>query len=389
MDEEKKKKIESAVAQSGFPLEHYIGNILRAHDWRIITNRYYIDDVKNIEREIDILAYKINVDEQEKVLYYTGLIISCKKSEKRTWCFLTRQADVTDVNIDWTPLHFCTSDKRLKYMTEQHRDFFIDKYKSHNAIKHLYQFPESVFAYQQLSTAESSRHGRNVGDYYIDGNEDMYNSIITTIKALETEKHSRIENKSGKNYKKYYSFHLVSVFDGQMVKDYFDDEGKQHIEEVQEIKYLNRHIVNKVDNFYIVNFTTKSNFEYRLKLWDYFHDYNSQILNSAITEFYKDIFSERNKANLLWNAFKEGTLWRIKYSLNQCREDIIFEDVNMQYHDNEGKLELELSATPYIEDEFIDSLNSDKSLTSFVGKKLIDIFRYHGDFYFRNEIFPF
>ena len=113
MNEEEIKKIESAVSQSGFPLEHYIGSVLRKHNWRIITNRYYIDDVKNIEREIDILAYKISINEKEGFIYYTGLIISCKKSEKRTWCFLTREADSTDENIDWSPLHFCTSDERL------------------------------------------------------------------------------------------------------------------------------------------------------------------------------------------------------------------------------------------------------------------------------------
>ena len=65
MSEDVKKKIERAVSQSGFPLEHYIGNVLRKHNWHIITNRYYIDDVKNIEREIDILAYKTFLDEEE------------------------------------------------------------------------------------------------------------------------------------------------------------------------------------------------------------------------------------------------------------------------------------------------------------------------------------
>ena len=65
MREDVKKKIESAVLQSGFPLEHYIGNILKKHGWSIISNRYYIDDLKNVEREIDILAYKTYIDEDE------------------------------------------------------------------------------------------------------------------------------------------------------------------------------------------------------------------------------------------------------------------------------------------------------------------------------------
>lgn len=388
MDEEVKKKIESAVSQSGFPLEHYIGNVLRKHDWRIISNRYYIDDLKNVEREIDILAYKTYTDEDEMIQYYTSLIVSCKKSDKYTWCFLTRKSDTMDCNVDWTPLHFYTSDVRLKYMTEKHRDFLINKYKTHNAIKNLYDFPESVFAYQQLAVVENTRHGRMQGDYYIDGNDDIYNSIITSIKALETEKRSRTENTNNKRYKKYYMFHLVSIFDGAMVKDCFDDNGNQQIEPIQEIKYLNRHIVNKVDNFYIVNFTTKENFEYRLKLWDYFHSYNSLLLTKVVSEFYKDIFSEKDKADILWNNFKELTLWRIGYFLRKFNKTIPVDNLDISYSYCNDKLELELATNHYLDESIIDRLNNETELIGFIQKNLLEIYRYKGVFCFSNGL-PF
>ncbi len=389
MKKETKEKIVSAISQSGFPLEHYIGNVLREHGWRIITNRYYIDDLKNIEREIDILAYKTHTDEQEKVQYYTGLIISCKKSEKYTWCFLTRDSDAMDSNVDWTPLHFCTSDERLKYMTDKHRDLLVNKYKQHSAIKHLYDFPESVFAYQQLLIADNKKKGREVGDYYIDGNEDIYNSIITSIKALDTEKRSRTENSNKKKYKRYYMFHLVSVFDGVMVKDYFDDAGNQYIEPLREIKYLNRHIVNKVDDFYIVNFTTKENFEYRLNLWDYFHSYNVGLLKSVVYEYYKDIFSEKEKVDIFWESFKKSILWRIYYSLQKLDAVNSYKDLDITYTYEERKLTLELCTPSYISIDLVDRLNKDTELMGFIRKRLVDIYRYDGDFCLSDEVLPF
>ena len=53
--EETLKDIKSAIEHSGFPLEHYIGLVLKQHGWQIITNRNYIDDVKGVEREGGII----------------------------------------------------------------------------------------------------------------------------------------------------------------------------------------------------------------------------------------------------------------------------------------------------------------------------------------------
>ena len=61
----------------------------------------------------------------------------------------------------------------------------------------------------------------------------------------------------------------------------------------------------------------------------------------------------------------------------------------MLYSYNEGKLELELLAKQYIEEDIVDKLNSDKSLKEFIQKKLLEIYRYKGDFCFRNEVLPF
>lgn len=189
--EELKKQISEAISHTGFPLEHYICNVLKKHQWNIISNRYYIDDVKGTEREIDIIAYKVS-DSIDDVQYITTLVISCKKSEENRWCFLTRAVDTTDGNINWSPLHFCSTDKRFKFILETQNSLLVDKYLNHKALSHLYTFSNQVFAFQILQKSKKEKD-KNRGALCIKENTDMYNSIITTIKAISSEKKSRFE----------------------------------------------------------------------------------------------------------------------------------------------------------------------------------------------------
>lgn len=87
MDTNIQDKIIEAVSRSGFPLEHQVMNILRDKGWQTITNRYYIDDIKGVEREVDILAYKTYNDDIERISYITTLVISCKKAIKVNGAF--------------------------------------------------------------------------------------------------------------------------------------------------------------------------------------------------------------------------------------------------------------------------------------------------------------
>ena len=277
MNEALKQEIISAIQRSGFPLEHQVGYILREHGWQTISNRYYIDDIKGTEREIDIVAYKLFLDETEQIEYITTLIISCKKNEKNKWCFLTRSTDPTDANINRNPFHYCTTDERLDYMTKRHKGVLIRQYKSEKDVRDLYDFSENVFAYEKIRDAKDKSE-KEKGMFVLNGNTDIYESIITTIKALNFEKSSRIKRYEKYRYKRYYTFHLLSVFGGEMVKDHFEENGTQVIENIDEIKYLNRHIINNEEDFYVVNFIQIDNFENRLNLFDDIHKVNTEIL---------------------------------------------------------------------------------------------------------------
>ncbi len=388
MEETVKQNIKEVINHSGFPLEHEVGLILRQHGWSIITNRYYIDDIRGTEREVDVIAYKIHTDDSERIQYITTLIVSCKKSDKKTWCFLTREADENDGNTDWTPLHFCTTDKRLEYMTNNHREMIIKKYKSNIATRHLYDFTENVFAYEQLRAAKDDNEKKQKGAIISCGNDDIYNSIITSIKAVGYEKKTRMERYQRHKYKRYYTFHILSIFDGDMVKDFFDESKEQHIEEIKGIKYLNRHIVNNVDNFYIVNFIHKNDFDYRLKLFDYLHSENCRVLPKLLTAYYTDIFQEKGKADLLWKDFSNRIQWAVKYTIsNILLGEVGVDELKLSYgYNNEEKiLNIEIDNF-YLNEDTAKQLNEEEWLHNHIKQALKLFYRYDGLFQFTESL---
>ena len=387
MDEALKQDIQNAIEHSGFPLEHDCYGILRKHEWSIITNRFYIDDIRRIEREVDIVAYKVHVDELEKILYITSLIISCKRSESKTWCFLTRKADESDDNIDWTPLHYCTTDKRLEYMTNSHRENVIHRYKANNATRELYHFNENVFAYEQLREASNTNERSQKGNIIICGNDDIYNSIITSIKAVEYEKRSRTEQHKQRKYKRYYTFHILSVFDGKMVKDYIDNESNHNIENIQEIKYLNRHIINNKDNFYIVNFVNKTNFENIIQLFNKLHSENTRTLPKLITSFYNKIFEEDGKVQFFWKEFSESIKFQVKKILLDNKVIKSSDEIILlyKYIKKEHTLHIGFDLPILIDNKTVLQLNEDITLREQVKSNLKKLFRYEGNVVFTDE----
>ena len=46
-------KLDKAINATGFPTEYKVEKILESHGWKVVPNRYYIDDQKKIEREIE------------------------------------------------------------------------------------------------------------------------------------------------------------------------------------------------------------------------------------------------------------------------------------------------------------------------------------------------
>lgn len=386
--EELKKQISEAISHTGFPLEHYICNVLKKHQWNIISNRYYIDDVKGTEREIDIIAYKVS-DIIDDVQYITTLVISCKKSEENKWCFLTRDIDTADGNINWSPLHFCSTDKRFKFILETQNSQLVEKYMTHKALSHLYTFPNQVFAFQILQKSKKENDKKR-GALCIKENTDLYNSIITTIKAISSEKKSRFERYKNLS-KRCYLFYALSIFDGEIIESKFENDGSQTIDSVSDIKYLNRHIVNNVDDFYIVDFTTKDNFDYRLKLYDILHSANTKYLSEFLNGFYENIFQFPERINILWKDFEDSIRFGVRYHVEKLLNVGI--DANKykiwhSYYTDIQTLTLDIGGGNSLSIEQWEILNNNEELKQTIKTGLLKFFKYNGNFIF-GETLPF
>lgn len=389
MEETTINDIKVAIERSGFPLEHYIGLILKKHNWQIITNRNYIDDIKGVEREIDILAYKLHTDKVENIDYITTLIISCKKSDKHKWCFLTRDMDENDCNINLTPFHYCTSDERLRYMTEYHLDTILERYKGHRAVKHLYSFDDMVFAYQQLAEPSNDKDRKKNGNLMPIKNEDIYNSISTTIKAISNEKESRLNAYDYSTKQRYYTFHALSIFEGEMYKSHFDSNEVVDVSKISNIKYLNRHIVGGIDDFYIVHFINKEIFDYRLRIFDYLHEENVRTLPKLMHSFYNDIFNCEDRLNMYWKAFEDEIKEVVRIIINGVMPNFNIPRLSFKPSMNNEKLELIVGGFPFIAEDALIRINNDEYLQNNVKELLKKYFRYEGGFTFVEDNLPF
>jgi len=108
-----RKNFETNIHKTGFVLENQIAQELKAANWTVISNKYYVDDAEETVREIDLVAYKTSKVQHFTV--YTTLIISCKKSEANAWALLARDINLKDPNSDWWPLHVWSNDKALQF----------------------------------------------------------------------------------------------------------------------------------------------------------------------------------------------------------------------------------------------------------------------------------
>lgn len=382
MTDELKKQISEAISHTGFPLEHYICTVLKNHQWNVISNRYYIDDIKGTEREIDIVAYKV-LECIDNVQYITSLVISCKKSEENKWCFLTRDVDTTDGNINWSPIHFCSTDKRFKFILETQNSELVEKCLNNKALAHLYTFPSQVFAFQILQKSRKETDKKK-GPLCVKENTDLYNSIITTIKAISSEKKSRFERYKNQA-KRCYLFYALSIFDGELIETKFENDGSQSIDAVQNIKYLNRHIVNNVDDFYIVDFTTKDNFDYRLNLYDILHNANAKFLQQLFNGFYENIFLDSHRVEILWKDFEESIRFWVRYNVSkELKIDIDAHNYGILYsYDNDtAMLTLDISGNCPLTGEQWEILNHSEELIKTVREGLVKFFKYDGKFNF-------
>jgi len=376
--------ITKEIKKTGFILEFKICEILEKHNWFVINNRYYIDDIKNVEREIDILAYRAK--SIENIAFYTVLLISCKKSENNVWSFLTKKYNKKDPNINFYPILNWTNVKILNHMfTETPLSELKKSINKTKDIESFYKLDKQVFAFQEMNkTSGKPQNDKNI-----------YDSIVTIIKALEYERKSLSERKK---IKAFYNFNLISVIDGEMVEINFDTS-KTKTRKINSIEYLNRHIINNKEEFYKVHFIKSNIFEDILVKYNDLARWNLHYYYELFNNFYKDVFCYDKRVNIFFKDFIKRLFFYINWSVKEAYNNIYkekfdnkIESIEYEY-DKESKILnliiiLEHSPT-FVSDDINDKLNKDDDLIEKIKEELFEIYKYKGNFRFSESSLPF
>lgn len=285
------EKYAEHIKKTGFLLEFNVTKILEKHGWNVITNKYYVDDVQESVREIDIVAYKVT--DIGKTGIYTALIISCKKNEENDWVLLSRTPNHSDPNIDWSPLHVWSNDKAIdhmlgakawkeqyhKHLEDSSLSFFVDKPKRH------------IFAFQEMS----KETGKPKND------KAIFDSVTSLMKAQTYEMNVLPERKRDTT-RSVYQFCLLNVVGTDLVcLDFENDEIKA--EPVLEEIYVASYIVDKKHMFSRIHFVNPKILDEALTRYDRLHRENVQFYKSLSDEFYKNVLMDYNKRQVYSKDF--------------------------------------------------------------------------------------
>lgn len=369
-------KIIENINNSGFVLEYEVAHLFEENGWSVINNRYYLDDDSQRSREIDIIAYKVR--EIDETFYYTTLIISCKKSNEHMWAFLVKDLGEKDPNIEKYPITDWSNNPIISFMKEKQefKDKVITGIDNNENVKFTYGVDEQVFAFQQLDK----------NNYKLKNDKDIYNSIITSIKALEYERNalnSRIDRDA------VYNFNILSVFDGVMCSLKYNGEENPKLNEINNIKYLNRHIVNKTDSFFRVHFISYDSLKEFINYYDGLHDWNVNVYSDLKEEFQKNITKEKDTSalELLLGDFKEKVYWKL---VNKNLSERI--DVTQLSFDKNEKIivHCDIKDGSYEDvEKAVQYFNENEKLHEEISGELKEVYGYTGDFYFFNDGLPF
>lgn len=263
-----KSALSEAINRTGFPTEYKVQELLESRGWQVISNRYYIDDQKKIEREIDLVATKNGIK----------LVISCKKSDTEFWAFMTSENPGVDV-----PFEYKTDDRVVNYFWDFEQDTLRHIIERYPNLSQLLTSTEQVRAFQQIVTK----------NYLPNNDKQIYDSIITTIKAAEYEgAHSQAD----------IAYFMISIFEGELVKYDFDTNDSITIDD---IKYVNRHFIGNNDRYYCVHFIKYAALEKAIETYDAAAEELPKLINDLHTEFVTDVFSKKSRIDLFWDDVRD------------------------------------------------------------------------------------
>lgn len=199
------KNFEAQILTTGFPFEHRVASLLRDAGWSVIANKYYIDDLEQTVREVDLVAYRVRRVHHFAV--YTTLIVSCKKNDKNVWALLSRPVRNPDPNMDVEPFHAWSSDGPMQYVFAQPgwaATYYLQARQA--GVQRILDVPTcDIFAFQEMDRESGKAHN----------DKAIFSAITSLMKAQAYELDALPKRRKEAAV---YSFHLLSVVDSDIVR---------------------------------------------------------------------------------------------------------------------------------------------------------------------------
>ena len=364
--------LSQTIRATGFVLENRVATILKSAGWTVISNKYYVDDLDDKVREIDLIAYK--VADVQGFDSYTCIIISCKKSEADYWAFLSREAALLDPNFEWRPLHAWTNVPAMKY---QLAGIGIGaRYHDELAklgVQEVVRQPASeVFAFQEMKRSTGAPNN----------DATIFLSITSLIKAQAYELGALPARKKSPCV---YQFNLVTVVDAELVKLQFKGEEIQS-QQIEQVDYFSRYIVKKNESFARIRFLNAEKFSGALKDYDRLHLANITWFGQQCDLFYKGILGDAKRWMLLKAEFLEAFGRQVRPIFRKMhRSSLDLSDIFFSFDDQNNHVEIMIKGS----DEEIKYLNENDKAKNLAANALKLIYRFTGTFNFAIDDIPF
>ncbi|MDD5304083.1 MAG: hypothetical protein PHS14_13360 [Elusimicrobia bacterium] len=359
------------ILKTGFVLENQVAQKLKAANWKVISNKYYVDDSKETVREIDLVAYRVTKVQHFTV--YTVLIISCKKNEENAWALLARDIDLNDPNAEWWPLHTWSNDKALQYkLAETGKPrLYHEQLKVLGVTEALSTPAVEVFAFQEMNKVS----GKPQND------KPIFDAVTSLIKAQAYELSALPARKKAPTI---YQFNLVSVVDAELIRLMFR-KNEITCSPLDSEHYLARYIVHKRETFSRIRFVKAEAFSSTLQDYSRLHEANCQWFSSECDSFYSGIMRNWERADVLAEDFKKQIQWPTVWLLERkFGQEIDIGSPSFIWDESEDTVGIGISARA----DVISFMNEDAKIIERTTKALKTVFRYVGKFKFTDEI-PF
>jgi len=354
-------KIPLALEKTGFVLERKVSEVFKKAGWSVISSRYYVDDVDGRARELDLVCYRVQKVGDLDV--YSVALVSCKKDERDTWAFMSKDRPASDPNVDWEPIHFWTDRQPLSTFL-QHCEWRKAHMTSNKRVfEGLFRDVRDVFAAQLIKPSGEEPNN----------DTPIFNSVSGLFKALDHELTALPERAKGKS--RLYLFSLVTIADVAMVDVQYKGD-QVAAKEVSEMTYLARYMVRKRELAAHVHFVRSDVVEAFVLKLSALADHNCQQSTALVKASYEAIrFSVEVQAHFAarlepWLSLRLGQI----LTGHGRKEKVAMVELEWSSSGNELVVGVDLYG------EALATLLRDAEAVEVVRRALIDYAKYSGKF---------